>query len=81
MLKNGTLREKLEAMVLKLERQMREIPVSPELALYLSDAVACGRVSYKAFIGDLSQEDLITLEKHVMFFWRYVDCRIRSPRI
>ena len=46
---------------------MRETPMSPESALYLSDAVAWGRVSCEAFIGDLSREDLDALEKKIRY--------------
>ena len=54
-------------MVLRLERQMKETPVSAESTLYLSDAVAWGRVSYKAFIGDLNKDDLELLEKKIRY--------------
>ena len=54
-------------MVQRLERQLKEAPVSEESTLYLSDAVVWGRVSYKAFIGDMSRGDLEELEKRIRF--------------
>ena len=46
---------------------MKETPVSAESTLYLSDAVVWGRVSYKAFIGDLNKDDLELLEKRIRY--------------
>ena len=67
MRRKGALKEELKDMVLRLERQIRETPVSAESVLYLSDSVVLGRVSYKAFIGDLSRDELEALEKRVLF--------------
>ena len=65
--RRGALKEELEEMVQRLERQLKEAPVSEESTLYLSDAVVWGRVSYKAFIGDMSRGDLEELEKRIRF--------------
>ena len=65
MKRRGALKEELEEMVQRLERQLKEAPVSEESTLYLSDAVVWGRVSYKAFIGDMSRGDLMELEKRI----------------
>ena len=64
MKRRGALKEELEEMVQRLERQLKEAPVSEESILYLSDAVVCGRVSYKAFIGDMSRGDLEELRRN-----------------
>ena len=67
MLRKGVLKEELESVVLRFERQMRKTTVIAESTHYLSDAVAWKLVSYKAFIGDLRREDLEKLEKKIRY--------------
>ena len=61
-LRPARLQEEPASLVTKLEWQMRETTVSAESTLYLCSAVAWVRVSYKAYIGDLTRVEMETLE-------------------